>query len=236
MRLTEIVGRLLSGVAHDFNNLLTGILLYCDPLKIKLAPTNSLGLKIEEIRYAAEQGTGLIRQLMTVGREEKDAPRWVSFDQALREIVPLLRHLAGENIAITMDLAAGAPRVGLSLAEAQQVILNLVLNARDAMPAGGTVGLETRLQELEGMNYVLEFSVSDSGAGMDLQTSANIFEPFYTTMAPGHGTGIGLMTVRRIVEEAGGIIAVKTRNTEPSSSRNGAVFHFWNCEVPSERA
>ena len=84
---------------------------------------------------------------MTVGREEKDAPRWVSFNHALQEIVPLLRHLAGENVVITLDLAEGAPRVGLSLAEAQQLILNLVLNARDAMPSGGKVRLRTASEE-----------------------------------------------------------------------------------------
>ena len=209
----EMVGRLVGGVAHDFNNLLTGILLYCDLLKTKLDSANPLALQIEEIRYAAEQGAGLIRQLMTVGREEKDAPRWVSINHALREIVPLLRHLAGEHIAITLELAAGAPRVGLSLAEAQQLILNLVLNARDAMPAGGTVALETHLRDFEGKapgNPILEFTVSDSGAGMDPQTAAHIFEPFYTTKALGRGTGMGLMTVRRIVEEAGGIICVNT--------------------------
>jgi signal transduction histidine kinase len=206
----EMVGRLVGGVAHDFNNLLTGILLYCDLLKTKLAPANPLAVKIEEIRYAAEQGAGLIRQLMTVGREEKDAPRWVSFNHALQEIVPLLHHLAGENIAITMDLAEGAPRVGLSLAEAQQLILNLVLNARDAMPGGGRVCLETRLGKVEAVNHALEFSVSDSGVGMDAETAARIFEPFYTTREEGRGTGMGLVTVKRIVQEAGGMILVDT--------------------------
>jgi len=209
----EMVGRLVGGVAHDFNNLLTGILLYCDLLKTKLTPANPLALKIEEIRYAAEQGAGLIRQLMTVGRDEKGAPRWVSFNHALQEIVPLLQHLAGENIAITIELAEGAPRVGLSLAEAQQLILNLVLNARDAMPEGGRVGLEIRLGKLEGEGagiQALEFSVSDSGAGMDAETAARIFEPFYTTREKGRGTGMGLVTVKRIVQEAGGMIAVDT--------------------------
>ena len=206
----EMVGRLVGGVAHDFNNLLTGILLYCDLLKTKMALTNPLALKIDEIRYAAEQGAGLIRQLMTIGREEKHAPRWVSINHALQEIVPLLRHLAGEHIAITVGLAQGAPRVGLSLAEAQQLILNLVLNARDAMPAGGTVCLETRLRELEGTDQTLEFSVADSGVGMDPGTACNIFEPFYTTRTPGQGTGTGLATVKRIVEAAGGMISVDT--------------------------
>ena len=124
-----------------------------------------------------------------------------------------LRHLAGEHIAITLDLVAGAPRVGLSLAEAQQLILNLVLNARDAMPAGGKVCLSTRLGERESTQsgtQALEFSVSDSGTGMDAQTAAQIFEPFYTTRAPGRGTGMGLATVKRIVEDAGGSIRVDT--------------------------
>ena len=209
----EMVGRLVGGVAHDFNNLLTGILLYCDLLKIKLAPTNPLTLKIEEIRYAAEQGAGLIRQLMTVGREEKDAPRWVSFNHVLQEIFPLLQHLAGEHISITLDLVAGAPRVGLSLAEAQQLILNLVLNARDAMPAGGNVCLSTRdgaRESTESGNHTLEFSVSDSGTGMDAQTAAQIFEPFYTTREKDRGTGLGLVTVKRIVDEAGGVTRVDT--------------------------
>jgi signal transduction histidine kinase len=206
----EMVGRLVGGVAHDFNNLLTGILLYCDLLKTKLAPANPLAVKIEEIRYAAEQGAGLIRQLMTVGREEKGAPRWVSFNHALEEIVPLLRHLAGDNIAIRMQLVAGAPRVGLSLAEAQQLILNLVLNARDAMPAGGKVHLETRLRKITGMNCALEFSVRDSGAGMSPEIVAQIFEPFFTTRESARGAGMGLVTVKRIVDEAGGMIAVDT--------------------------
>jgi signal transduction histidine kinase len=209
----EMVGRLVGGVAHDFNNLLTGILLYCDLLKTKVAPKDPLGPRIEEIRHAAEQGAGLIRQLMTVGREETEAPHWVSFNHAVQELVPLLRHLVGEHILITTDLAEGTGPVGIRLAEAQQIILNLVLNARDAMPAGGRVCLETRWREFEGTgpgDRILEFTVSDSGAGMDPQTAAHIFEPFYTTKAPGRGTGTGLATVRRIAEGAGGITCVDT--------------------------
>ena len=162
----EMLGRLVGGVAHDFNNLLTGILLYCDLVKTKLPAANPLAQKIEEIRRAADQGAGLIRQLMTVGREEKDAPRWVSFNHAVQEMLPLLRHLTGEQIAMTVELASGSPRVGLSLAEAQQLILNLVLNARDAMPAGGAVTLETRL--LGAGNYCtgrLDARVSCHGLG-----------------------------------------------------------------------
>ena len=222
-----MLGRLVGGVAHDFNNQLTGILLYCDLMKTKLSATSPLAPKIEEIRRAADQGAGLIRQLMTVGREEKGAPRWVSFNHAIEEMLPLLRHLAGEDITIALKLEAGAPRVGISLAEAQQVILNLVLNARDAMPGGGTVSLETRLLELDGAAQdrsaqdrsaqgrspqgrpVFEFAVADSGHGMDAEAVARIFEPFYTTKVLG-GTGMGLATVKRIAEQSGGAVSVDT--------------------------
>lgn len=207
----EAMGRLVNGVAHDFNNVLTGILLYCDLLKTKLPSGNSLAVKVEEIRRAADQGAGLVRQLMTFGREEKDAPRQISFNQALRETLPLLQHLAGEHVAITLELAGAEPQVALSLAQAQQIILNLALNARDSMPGGGRIALETRLREFGPAASRLpafEFTVTDSGAGMDADTAARIFDPFFTTKAAGSGTGLGLATVKRIVEQAGGMISV----------------------------
>jgi len=213
VRHLEILGRLVGGVAHDFNNLLTGILLYCDLLKTKLPSTSQQRLKIEEIRRAADQGAGLIRQLMTVGREEKEAPPWVSFNHALQDLVPLLQHLLGEHITITTDLAEGSPRVGLTLAQAQQLILNLVLNARDATPAGGVIRLETRLRDCERKGPRIpgfEFTVSDSGCGMDPETAAQIFEPFYTTKVRSRGHGRGLATVKQIVDAAGGVVGVET--------------------------
>jgi signal transduction histidine kinase len=208
----EMLGRLVGGVAHDFNNLLTGILLYCDLVKTKLPVASPLALKIEQIRHAADQGAGLIRQLMTVGREEEGAPRWVSFNHAVQELLPLLRHLVGENVVIRVGLAAGMPRVGLSLAEVQQLILNLVLNARDAMPAGGTVSLVARRRDVGTAgpaSSMLEFMVTDSGNGMDAKTAARMFDPFYTTKAAA-GTGTGLATVKRITEQAGGTVCVDT--------------------------
>jgi signal transduction histidine kinase len=210
----EMLGRMVGGVAHDFNNLLTAILLHCDLLKTKLPAASPLARRIEEIRHAADQGAGLIRQLMTVGREEKGTPRWVSFNHALQELLPLLRHLAGEHITISLDLTASAPRVGLSLAEAQQLILNLVLNARDAMPEGGEVRLTTREHDLSSgagvgsASHTFEFTVSDSGSGMASETAAHIFEPFYTTKPFGRGTG--LSTVKGIVDGAAGTIGLDT--------------------------
>ena len=211
----EMLGRMVGGVAHDFNNLLTAILLHCDLVKTKLPAANPLARRIEEIRHAADQGAGLIRQLMTVGREEKGTPRWVSFNHALQELLPLLRHLAGEHIIISLDLTTGAPRVGLSLAEAQQLILNLVLNARDAMPEGGEVRLTTRQHNLsdgaQSASHTFEFTVTDSGSGMAPETAAHIFEPFYTTKPFGRGTGTGLSTVKGIVVGAGGTIGLDTK-------------------------
>jgi len=136
-----LVGRMVGGIAHDFNNLLTGILLYCDLLHTKFAPSNPLGKKVDEIRNAAEQGARLIRQLMTLGREDPQAPRRVHLNRAVTDLRPLLQHLVGENIHVitTLDESAGA--VGMTLAQTEQVVFNLVLNARDAMPGGGLINM-----------------------------------------------------------------------------------------------
>jgi signal transduction histidine kinase len=208
----SLIGRLVSGVAHDFNNLLTGILLYCDLLGTTAVDPKQFTAKIEEIRAAAEKGAGLIRQLMTIGREEKDSPSHVSFPEALQDVLPLLRHLSGENIQIQTRFDARAGVVPISLAQAQQIVLNLVLNSRDAMPEGGVVTLEisSHTSAQPGADRIFEFKVSDSGKGMDSQTAARMFEPFFTTKARGRGTGMGLATVRRIVEEAGGTVEVKS--------------------------
>lgn len=208
-----IIGRLVGGVAHDFNNLLTGILLYCDLLRSTESLGNRLLRRIDDIRSAAEHGAALIRQLMSLGREENGAPRTTSFNHVVREVEPLLRHLLGEPINIVIRLADDSGQVGISMAQAQQIILNLALNARDAMPAGGRLQMESCFRRCEGTSRegrIFEFTVSDSGEGMLPQTAARIFDPFFTTKAPDRGTGLGLATVRRIVEEAGGIICVDT--------------------------
>ena len=208
-----IIGRLVGGVAHDFNNLLTGILLYCDLLQTKLDTQNPLWRKVEEIRIAAGHGADLIRQLMTLGREELSAPRKVLFNYVVRELEPLLRHLLGEHIRIVTDLVADRGQVGISVAQAQQIVLNLSLNARDAMTRGGTLRFETRFREFEGTgrgDRIFEFAVTDTGDGMDEQIASRIFDPFFTTKLHGCGTGMGLATVRRIVEDAGGIVCLDT--------------------------
>jgi signal transduction histidine kinase len=208
-----IVGRLVGGVAHDFNNLLTGILLYCDLLQTKIDPANTLWRKVDEIRSAAEHGAGIIRQLMTLGRDERYAAHAVSFNHVVLDLEPLLKHLLGEQVRIASNLTKESGLVGISMAEAQQIVLNLALNARDAMPKGGSVRFETSFREFEGTGpgeRIFEFKVSDDGEGMDAKTAARIFEPFFTTKAPGEGTGMGLATLRKIVEDAGGSISVES--------------------------
>jgi signal transduction histidine kinase len=207
------VGRLVGGVAHDFNNLLTGILLYCDLLQQSNGGTLAGGLwrKADEIRSAAEQGSALIRQLMTVGREEPGEPSSVCFNRVVRELYSLLRHLLGEQVQITMELSEDSALVGITSAQAQQIVLNLALNARDAMPAGGVLRLESHFGSFDGTAPIgrkLEFTVTETGQGMDSQTAARAFEPFFSTKASGRG--IGLATVRNIVEAAGGTICAET--------------------------
>jgi signal transduction histidine kinase len=201
-----MIGRLVAGVAHDFNNLLTGILLYCDLMQSKADNAGPLWKKTDEIRRAAEHGAALIRQLMTIGREELGEQPSVCFNQVVRDMEGLLRHLLGEQIEIAMELADDLVRVGITCASAQQIILNLALNARDAMPTGGVLRFESRWGS-PGEKF-FEFVVSDTGHGMDDHTAALAFDPFFSTKASGRGTG--LATVRSIVEAAEGSIGAES--------------------------
>ena len=207
-----IVGRLVAGVAHDFNNLLTGILLYCDLMQSNLLAANPLWRRTEEIRQAAEQGAALIRQLMSIGREGAEAPKATCFSDVAGELESLLHHLLGERIHITLNLTNDGGLVGITRAQAQQVILNLAINARDAMPNGGTLLMELFFHHPDRTSppmRMFEFSVSDSGEGMDKGTLSRAFDPFFTTKH-GRGTGTGLATVKNIVESAGGMIFAET--------------------------
>jgi len=201
-----MIGRLVAGVAHDFNNLLTGILLYCDLMQSKADNAGPLWKKTDEIRKAAEHGAALIRQLMTIGREELGEQQSVCFNQVVRDMEGLLRHLLGEQIEIAMELADDLAPVGITCASAQQIILNLALNARDAMPTGGVLRFESRWGS-PGEKF-LEFVVTDTGHGMDDHTAARAFDPFFSTKASGRGTG--LATVKSIVEAAEGSIGAES--------------------------
>ena len=213
-RKMEAVGRLVGGVAHDFNNLLTGVTLYCDLLLASLEPAHRLRHYVEEIRAAGDQAAGLIRQLLAMAGPQDMEPRVLSLNGIVDAMGNLLTRLIGENIALTFHLDPDLGEVKMDPAQAQQILLNLVLNARDALPEGGQISVETRNAKTAAQDHEPSTSpgillvVSDNGHGMDAETQTHLFEPFFTTKAAGKGNGLGLATVYSIVERSGGRIHV----------------------------
>jgi len=208
----EIIGRLTSGIAHDFNNLLTGFLLYCDLLLSKLDPADPLRCHVEEIRQAGEQGAALTQQLLSFARKQAPAPRPVPLDWIVSSTENLLRRLLGENIELVISLDPAAGAVFADPAQLRQVLLNLALNARDALRSGGRIHVQTLRTAFPqpSPSPAVSLIVEDNGCGMSSETRAHLFEPFFTTKKHGDGTGLGLATVHRIVTEAGGTIQVSS--------------------------
>jgi signal transduction histidine kinase len=215
----ESIGRLAAGVAHDFNNLLTGVLLYCDLLLAELDSGNSLRRYVEEIRGAGTQATGLVQQLLAVARPQNAAPHLLCLNTVVQEMRGLLGRLIGENIELGFHLDTNLGLVKIDPTRAQQILLNLVLNARDAVTAGGRIVVETsncKMQIFESMlgNHTgptlpcAMFVVSDNGKGMDADTQKRLFQEFFTTKGEAHGTGLGLAMVHDIVTGAGGLVHV----------------------------
>jgi len=211
----EAVGRLAGGVVHDFNNLLTGVMLYCDLLLSSLDARDRRRRYAEEIRSAIVQGTGLVKQLLVFARPQATPVRTLSLNEIAREMHDLLTRLIGENIRLELRLDPELGAVTIDQAHAQQIFLNLVLNARDALPNGGRITVETsncRFQPVAGtVNGLPAFPcvllvVSDNGHGMNAETRQRLFEPFFTTKNAGQGTGLGLTTVRSIVTTNRGLI------------------------------
>jgi two-component system cell cycle sensor histidine kinase/response regulator CckA len=211
----EAVGRLAGGVAHDFNNLLMVISGYTEVLLEELKSHEELQSKAQAIQQAADRATTLTRQLLAFSRKQLLELKVVDVNAIVSDMERLLRPLIGETIELTTRLV---PDVGHTRADAgqlEQVIMNLVVNARDAMPTGGKVLIQTERMDLDARGrehsliptgpYVL-LSVSDNGAGMDRETQSRIFEPFFTTKEKGKGTGLGLSTVYGIVKQTGGFI------------------------------
>ena len=210
----EALGRMVASVTHDFNNLLTGILLYCDLLLAALNQAPLAGY-VREIRQAGAQSADLIAQLLAFVRRETPSSRAFSWQEVVAGMRNLLGRLIGESRELVIEFARDAGSVGMAAASMRQIVLNLVLNARDAMPEGGRITLATRNSHSnnpqgEPRNTV-ELVVADSGCGMKAATQARIFDPFFTTKLGGRGTGLGLATVRRLVEGCGGVVAVRSR-------------------------
>jgi len=214
----EAIGRLAGGVAHDFNNLLTAIMGYCDLTLTALGKDTQPHYYVEEINKAADRAASLTRQLLALSHKQVLQPTVLDLNSVLSDIKKMLLRVIGEDIELTTQLDENLGYIKADKGQVEQVIMNLTINARDAMPRGGKLILETTNCETDLLyhhqhpvvtpgSYIL-LSVSDTGEGMDKETQSHIFEPFFTTKDVGHGTGLGLSTVYGIVKQSGGYIWV----------------------------
>jgi PAS domain S-box-containing protein len=227
----EAVGRLAGGIAHDFNNLLTAILGYAELLsEIETLPTD-VREDVENIRTAAVSAAGLTQQLLAFSRRQVLQPRVLSLNEVVSRIEAILRRVLGEDIRLTVDLDPRTATVRGDTVQLEQILLNLAVNARDAMPLGGELTIRTRNRFLDA-GYVashggatvgphVELSVSDTGTGMDENVKAHIFEPFFTTKPEGKGTGLGLATVYGAIKQMAGSIGVE------SELHRGTTFRIY---------
>jgi two-component system cell cycle sensor histidine kinase/response regulator CckA len=213
----EAIGRLTGGVAHDFNNLLTGVMLYCDLLLSSLDSRDCRRRYADEIRSAIMQSSGLVQQLLVFARPRAVPAHTLDLNEVAKAMHGLLTRLIGENIALDLLLDPELGGVKIDQAQAQQILLNLVLNARDALPGGGRITVETsncKFQPMagtvgqntcSGLPCVL-LVVADNGEGMSAEIRKRLFDPFFSTKSAGKGTGLGLTTVRSIVTTNRGLI------------------------------
>jgi two-component system cell cycle sensor histidine kinase/response regulator CckA len=227
----EAVGKLSGGIAHDFNNLLGVIIGYSEALQQSIDPENPLREAIDEIQKAGQRAATLTQQLLAFSRKQVLEPKILDLNSIVEDMRKMLRRLIGEDIELNFNMLADLGRVKADRGQLEQVILNLAVNARDAMPHGGELRIETanaQLGEKDVLRYryvipgrYIVLKVSDTGVGMDAKTKSHIFEPFFTTKEKGKGTGLGLATVYGIVKQSGGYIWLES---EPGQGTTFRIF------------
>ena len=235
----EAVGRLAGGIAHDFNNMLTAILGYADLVLHQLDEQKPIFRDLQEIGKAASRAASLTRQLLTFSRRQVLKLQPLDLNAVVRDIEPMIRRLIGEHITVETQLTEPLPMITADRSLVEQVVVNLAVNARDAMPGGGVLRISTAPAELDAgyaMTHAgfapgdyVRLMVSDTGIGMSPDVRSKIFDPFFTTKEPGHGTGLGLASVYSSVQQLGGYIWVY------SEVHEGAVFKLYFPHTPQAR-
>jgi len=217
-RKMEAVGQLTGGVAHDFNNLLTVVLGNIELIKRRTGEQHELARQIEAVRLAAEKGGALTRQLLAFSRRQRLNPLTVDLNGLIADFAPLLRQAVGEAVSIDLNLATEPLPAHLDPAQFESALLNLAVNARDAMEGGGVLSIATRTVDGDAPRILV--TVRDTGQGMDADVASRIFEPFFTTKEIGKGSGLGLSQVYGFVRQSGGEVSVS------SSPGQGAIFEI----------
>jgi PAS domain S-box-containing protein len=227
----EAVGRLAGGVAHDFNNMLTVIIGYCELLDGLSEDSHPLRKGLAEIKKAAGQAASLTRHLLAFSRKQVLQPRVLDLNTTVTDLSKMLRRLIGDDVELLLEVSADLGQVKADPGQIEQIIMNLAVNARDAMPKGGTMVIETANLDLDEVSAAkhppasagsyVSLTVRDTGCGMDAETMSRVFEPFYTTKELGRGTGLGLSIVYGIVKQSGGYVWVD------STPGKGTSFSIW---------
>jgi signal transduction histidine kinase len=219
----EAVGRLAGGIAHDFNNLLSVILGFADVLERRLPADERLRRPAQQIRLSAERAALLTRQLLRFSRKEVPQPQVLDLNRLVSDVHGMLERVIGEDVELELRLGEGLGPVFADRGQVEQVVMNLAVNARDAMPRGGLLALETEATRMRAdggtERPAVRFTVADTGTGIAPEVMSHLFEPFFTTKSAIHGTGLGLYTVSGIVKQAGGRIEVETEQGK------GSAFH-----------
>lgn len=239
----ETIGQLAGGVAHDFNNILMAIMGYCDLIKMKLPPGDSSAEHVEETIRAAERGASLTKQLLAFSRKQVLTPQLINLNETLVGMRNLLKRLLGEDVDLLTHLEPNLGAAKVDPSQIEQVIMNLAINARHAMPDGGKLTIGTGNIELD-ENFVrshfgartgpfVRLQISDTGFGMDPETMSHIFEPFFTTKEKAKGSGLGLSTVYGIITQSNGYISVES---QPGLGTSFRIYLPRIDEIDSEKA